>query len=385
MTDGNGAAATGRGDALPVIDADGHVMEPDGMWAEYIDPAYRDRAPRRVQGDGMAWGQLVVDGVPIYRNYPDELVAAFQHNIDRDYGRYAASGFDARSQLVAMDDQGIDEAWLYPSLALGVLAIDGQDPDLAAAVSRAYNRWLADFCSEDPSRLHPVATVSLHSPDTVDAELAWVAGEMGARAVTVRPNPVGGRHLGHPDLERFWAACEDLDLAVGVHEGCHTRLPAAGSDRFTSHFAMHTCCHPMEQMMAFVALVEGGVLERHPGLRVAFLEAGCGWLPYLLWRMDEEFELWGFQVPQVKRPPSEYFTRQCFAGVEGDEPGLDRAIETVGADRLLFASDYPHPDHGLGQALDELREADIDDAARTQILSVSPRRFYGRVPVGAAP
>lgn len=379
MTDRSGASA---GEGLPVIDADGHVMEPDGMWAEYIDPAYRDRAPRRAAADGMAWAPLVIDGVPIYRHYPDELVAAFQEAIDRHYGRYAASGFDAPSQLVAMDDQGIAEAWLYPSLGLGVLAIDGQDPDLALAIARAYNRWIADFCSEDRSRLHPVAIASLHAPDAVAAELEWVAG-LGVRAVTVRPNPVAGRHLGHPELDGFWSACDALDLAVGIHEGCHTRLPAAGSDRFTSHFAMHTCCHPMEQMMAFVALVEGGVLERHPHLRVAFLEAGCGWLPYLLHRMDEEYELWRFQVPQVRRPPSEYFARQCYVGIEGSEPGLDRVVETVGADRLLFASDYPHPDHGLGEALEELRKAPISDDARAQILSLNPQRFYGRAAVAA--
>lgn len=359
-----------------VIDADAHIMEPDWMWAAYMEPKYRDRAPRRAVDDGLAWGQLLVDGVPIYRNYPETLVASFQAAVDKDYGEFANAGFDAASQLRAMDRQGIDESYLYPSLGLGVLAIDGQDPELAAAISRAYNRWIWDFCSEAPSRLHPVAMLSLHAPLRAVDELERIA-DTGIRGVTVRPNPVAGRHLGSPELEPFWAACEALDVAVGIHEGCHTRLPAAGSDRFTSHFAMHTCCHPMEQMMAFVALVEGGVLERHPALRVAFLEAGCGWLPYLLWRMDEEYELWRAQVPQVKRRPSEYFARQCYAGMEGCEPLLAGVVEVVGADRLLFASDYPHPDHGLGESLAELRRAPIGDDVRAQILCSNPRRFYG--------
>jgi len=81
-----------------------------------------------------------------------------------------------------------------------------------------------------------------------------------------------------------------LDMAVGIHEGTHSRLPTTGAERFNSRFALHACSHPMEQMMALLALIEGGVLERHRRLRVAFLESGCGWLPYWLWKLDEEYK-----------------------------------------------------------------------------------------------
>ena len=320
---------------------------------------------------------MLVDGVPMYRHYPDDLVDAFQRRIEAEYGEYAACGFDAPSLLRAMDRQGIERCFLYPSLGLGVLAIDGQDPRLAAAIARAYNDWLAGYCDIAPPRLNPVAVVTLHDPADARAEVRRAARGLGMRAVTIRPNPIRGRAVGHGDFEPFWAVCEDAGMAVGIHEGCHTRLPAAGADRFTSHFAMHTCCHPMEQMMAFVSLADSGTLERHPSLRVAFLEAGCGWVPYLLWRMDRlEYPHWGFQVPQVKRPPSEYFRRQCYVSVEGCEPYLVEAARLIGDDRLLFASDFPHPDHAFAEEITDLQASGLSPAVQRRVLGDNALAFY---------
>jgi predicted TIM-barrel fold metal-dependent hydrolase len=361
-----------------VLDADGHVMEPDSIWVDYIDPAFRDRAPRRVTDTGRAWAQMVVDGTPIYREYPDELVEAFHQRTLAEYRPYAEAGFDAASQVRALDDQGIDVSYLYPSLGLGVVAIDGQDPKLAAAICRAYNRFLRDFCATDPVRLRPVALLSLHDIGMAIGELEYAVGDLGMSAVMLRPNMVNGRSVGHPDTAPFWQRCADLGVSVSFHEGCHTKLPAAGSDRFTSHFAMHGCSHPMEQMMAFVALVEGAVFERHPELNFAFMEAGCGWVPYLLWRLDElEYRQWGFQIPEVKHKPSEYFRRQCYVNAEGCEPYLDRILDFVGADRLLFASDYPHPDHDLGEEVDDVLKAPLPETVKRQILWDNAARFYG--------
>jgi predicted TIM-barrel fold metal-dependent hydrolase len=361
-----------------VIDADGHVMEPDAMWVDYIDPRLRDRAPRRVTGNGRAWGQLQVDGVPIYRSYPDALVEAFHDRTMAEYAEYAHDGFDPASQVKAMDRQGIDLQFLYPSLGLGVVAIDGQDPELAAAVARAYNTWLAEFCAFDPDRLRGVALVSLHDVDRAVTELTHAVENLGYTAVMLRPNPVNGRGVGHPDTAPFWRRCAELDVSVSFHEGCHTKLPAAGADRFTSHFAMHAACHPMEQIMAFVGLLEGGVLERHPTLRVAFLESGCGWVPYFLWRLDElEYRHWRFQVPELRRPPSEYFRRQCWVSAEGCEPYLARIVADVGPSRLLFASDYPHPDHAFGEEVEDVLSAPVPQAVKEAMFWDNPAAFYG--------
>jgi predicted TIM-barrel fold metal-dependent hydrolase len=136
----------------------------------------------------------------------------------------------------------------------------------------------------------------------------------------------------------------------------------------------------MEQMMAFLSLVESGVLERHPTLRLAFLEAGCGWLPYWLWRLDEvEYCHLSREVAEnVRRPPSEYFRRQCFVAFEPDEPSLEQVISLVGSDRLLFGSDFPHLDHGgeivqQAVALGDRLPAEV--VAR--LLGENAARFFG--------
>lgn len=365
-------------DGRPAIDADAHVMEPDDLWLEHIDAEFADRAPRRVARDGMAWGQMLVDGAPMYRNYPDELVTLFQRNTEEGYPDAHGDGFSPASYVRALDAQGLDMCYLYPSLGLATAAIDGLDPALAWAIVRAYNDWLAKFVAHDPGRLRPVALVSLHSAEFAAREVDRVVDDLAITSVIVRPNPVDGRPVGHPDHEPFWARCEERGVSVSLHEGCHTMLPAAGADRFTSHFAMHACCHPIEQMMAFVSLVESGTFERHPGLRVGFMESGGGWVPYLLWRLDDlEYKHWRFQVPEVKRKPSEYFHRQCYVSVEACEPYLPRLIDELGADRLLFATDFPHPDHTFGEEIADLRKAPIDEHTRSLMLRDNPARFYG--------
>jgi predicted TIM-barrel fold metal-dependent hydrolase len=135
----------------------------------------------------------------------------------------------------------------------------------------------------------------------------------------------------------------------------------------------------MEQMMALLALIEGGVLERHPKLRVAFLESGCGWLPYWLWRLDEEYEELRWEVKDtVKMKPSEYFRRQCFIAIEPSEPYLDRIIDDIGSDNLLFGSDYPHMDHkpDIVEKAVALQEQ-LGQKTVQKILWDNPARFYG--------
>ena len=362
-----------------VVDADCHVMEPRDLWLNYMDVRWRSRAPQPDKNElGREWAQLMVDGIPMYRKYPDTLVEAFHRRTVEEYGDFLKNDFDAHSHLRAMDVQSIDISFLYPSLALGAAAIDGQDASLSTAIVRAYNNWLFDFCVVDRHRLRPVALISLHDCEHAIAELNRVVYDLGIKAVVIRPNMVNGRPVGHTDFEPFWARSEALDVSISFHEGCHTRLPAAGADRFETHFAMHAACHPIEQMMAFISMIEGAVFEDHPGLRVSFLESGCGWVPYLLWRLDDlEFKYWGFQVPDVKKRAVDYFRTQCWVSVEGSEPYLTRVIEEIGSDRLLFASDFPHPDHGFGEEITEILSVGLSEDVIERILSHNAREFYG--------
>jgi len=365
---------------IPIIDADGHVMEPAGMWERYIEPRFRAEAPRVVvRPDGrsgfLSGGRLS----PRHECVSTAMRAAFSTRVRERLAEYHAAGYSAESQLRAMDAGGIEVAFLYPTQGLYVAAIDDLDPALAIAICRAYNDWLLEFCSVAPARLRPVGMlVALHDPALAVAEAERLAAR-GVAAVLVRPNPIRGRNLDDPAYEPLWAACERLGLAVGVHEGVGAHLPAAGADRFSTFFACHAASHPVEQMLAMLALIGGGVLERHPGLRVAFLESGCGWLPYWLWRMDEHREQTAGIAgePALALAPSDYFRRQCWISCEPDEPYLPRVLDLIGEDRVLFASDYPHPDHEWPRTAEAMLALPLPAAARRKILRDNAAAFYG--------
>lgn len=380
-----------------IMDADGHVVEPPDFWKKYLEPAFKDRAPyedetpaaQKFLQQASKFGlkgmlpnparNMKIESEVVYNKISDEFWARGIWEVVKNYTEPAMRRFDATSQVKALKKMGVDVSFLYPTLGLWVLAIDTMDPKLAGALTRAYNNWLRDFCSYDTHVLRGVGAVNLHDPEEMVPELRRIA-EFGWKAVFVHPTPVKGRLLCDPAYEPFWSECERLGIAVGIHEATHSRLPTAGSDRFNTRFGMHACSHPLEGMMALLALLEGGVLERHPGLRVAFLESGCGWLPYWLWRLDDlEYKNLAWEVKDnIKMKPSEYFRRQCFIACEPDEPYIQEIIKYIGEDNLLFASDYPHMDHEP-EIVGELVELESRLPKRTiqKILWDNPVRFYG--------
>jgi uncharacterized protein len=363
-----------------IIDADGHVMEPAGMWERSIAAGYRDEAPKVVvAGAGRVAYQSGGRLSPRTECVSGPMLAAFIGRMLEQFSHAVTTGFDPESQVGAMDAAGIEIAYLYPTQGLYVAAVDDLRPDLALAICAAYNDWIVEFCGHAPDRLRPVGMlVALHDPVAAAREAERLAGR-GFAAIFVRPNPIQGRNLDDPAYEPLWAACERLGLAVAIHEGVGAHLPTAGADRFRTFFACHAASHPMEQMLAMLALISGGVLERHPALRVAFLEAGCGWLPYWLWRLDEHREqtIGITGEPQLSLKPSEYFRRQCWISCEPDEPYIPRVLDFIGEDRLLFASDYPHPDHKWPETVEAIRALPISDTAKQKVLWDNPRAFYG--------
>jgi predicted TIM-barrel fold metal-dependent hydrolase len=326
-----------------VIDADGHVMEPDGMWVRYMPRALADRAPRLVERRPIM--SVAVDGVVL----PPRTAYA---RTDADLGsvgepRFAearVSGFDPASQVRAMDCEGIGSSVLFPTQGLIVMGVDGVDPAVTTAAARAYNTWLAEYTAEDPQRLVGVAMLDVRDIDGAVAEVRRAIGELGFVAAFVRPNPVGGRAWHDPAYEPLWSALEELDAPICFHEGAAALLPQVAVDRFHQHSFWHCVTHPVENQMAVLSVVMGGVAERHPGLRFAFLECGAGWLPYWMWRMDEHAENEPQDFGYLTMEPSEYVQRQCFVSIDSDEtPGM-AAIESISGPHVVWGSDYPHVD-----------------------------------------
>jgi predicted TIM-barrel fold metal-dependent hydrolase len=280
-----------------------------------------------------------------------------------------------------MDIEGIDVAVMYGTRGRQVLCHDDLKPDFAAALARAYNNWAADYCKTDPQRLKFAAQVAMHDVSSAVEEAKRCVTELGAVAVVGTPNPVNGQHLHDEACEPLWAALEELDVPIGFHPTGNTALKDDAGRRYVGHANFHPIAHairnPVELMGAIASMTTGGIMERHPKLRAAFLEGTAGWLYWWLWRLDDQWEKFG---PGCERSlsmlPSEYFRRQCYIALDVDEePALD-AIKQMGSEYFVVSSDYPHSDGAFPEAMQQFFGLQLSDEARRQILWDNCARLY---------
>jgi len=281
--------------------------------------------------------------------------------------------------LRSMNETAVRCASLFPTFATYLVSHEKIPAFVSLEYANAYNRWLKQYCDYDPVRLIGVGFVSRHDPTNMLDQLATIVS-YGWKSIIVRPEIIAGRVLGHRDYDRFWSECERNNIGVVIHCGSHAFLPTAGTDRFDSHFSLNACSHSMEIQMAFLSLLESGTLERHPKLKFAFLEAGASWLPHWLWRLDNicypEFR--SITKENIKMLPSEYFKRQCWVAMEFGEPCLRQVIDMIGHEKLLYGTDFPHPDHSqfaVGDLDGQFRELSASEL--NDILVKNSLEFYG--------
>ena len=360
---------------MKVVDADGHVTEPMTLWSEYVEEPFRARAPRPALAE-RGRPCMVLDDRLIMRH---AMLLTFGPDYDIGGARIAPGGWDPAARLRDMDADGIDAAVLFPSMGFYLPEIG--DGALMAALCRAYNNWLADYCRAAPSRLFGVALLPLVDIDESVRELRRATERLGFRGAFVRPNPYAGRPIHHPVYDRLWDTAAGLGVPITVHEGLSDGIPTLGRDRFENPVMLHVLSHPFEQMAACAGLIMTGVLDRHPSLKVAFLESGAGWLPYWLQRMDGHVETWERLVPAVRMKPSEYFRRQCVISTDPEDGDgvVESVVRLVGEDCLVWASDYPHPDAhfpgGVKESLGKMRG--VPEPARGKIFATTAARVYG--------
>ena len=367
-----------------VIDADGHILEPLDLWDNYMDPKFRDRAPRLVIDPETGKEKLDVEGQLLGSQQGMGGIGGVGarqgavKSAEMKYEEGRPGGFDPHKRIPDMDLDGIDAAFLYPSMGLFAGAV--HDPELASALCRAYNRWLADYCKPYPDRLFGVAMVPMQSVEHAIREMSFARRDLGFRACFLRPNPYHGtKMINDPMYEPFWAAAEDLDMAIGFHEGGSSGMPTVGIDRFEGRAARHIVSHTMEMMLACLAVIWGGVCERHPKLRIAFMESGGGWIAPWLDRMDRHFDDQGFNDSGLKTRPSELFRRNCWISFEPVEGSLKVLADYVGPNKILWATDYPHPDGFFPGAPDMVRNqlAGLSEETKRQVMGGGAKAFYG--------
>ncbi len=370
-----------------LVDADGHVMEPEGVWAERMDAArWGDLVPRYVAEDVDGKDSWYVGGVRRAAGSaifgcsagfdPEELLAR-----DWKYTEGHPAAWDPAERVATLDAEGIDATVLYPSLALTFGPLDPieavRNPSFVLDLHRAYNDWIAGYCAAAPGRLFAMAAVPLQDVGLAVGETYRAVGERGLRGVFIRTAAyVDELPFSHHVYDPFWAACQDLDIAIGLHPATYTDLPNAArqfnlirrspdmmvankvADEVVGGTALSIAVGaPVDAIITLGRLLMGGVCERFPRLRFLVLESGGGWAASILERMDDEVRANPQESRWLSLLPSEYFRRQCWISFEPDDPTLPRLADLIGPDRILWASDFPHSDAiypGAGAAIRDL-------------------------------
>ena len=292
------------------------------------------------------------------------------------------------------DRDGVQAEVLY-----GVLGATGRlnDPEAAVEVMRVYNEWLADFCSAHPERFAGLASIPNNPIEAAVAEVERVTKRGALRGLDIA-NSADLRPLWDPYWNPLWEAVNDTGLplhfhTVGGYAPDHIRkIQMIGSDptRATlpgmpevelpvarAAYASHITAFQINMANVLTSIIYAGVLERYPRVRLVLGESGIGWIPYVLWRMDAEWED-QLQDLSLTMPPSGYWKRQCWATYQTDPIGV-KLLDELGADKVMWGSDFPHPD-GVWPDSQEYIQRELGSlpaATRRKIVCENAARLYG--------
>lgn len=374
-------------DGYHVIDSDLHVIEMGDVYEKYLDDKYRDKMPKYLGWSPTNFPHWEVQGQLIPPWAKSQEVASVQKYLDKPtehmYNPVRETGYNADSTLTAMDAEGIDIGVVYRTFAHMVVSIDDLEPAYATAFCAAFNDWLADYCSTNPKRLKPAAIVSLHDPELAAAEARRAVEKKGHVGVVLLPMPVKDRYLNSPECDALWKEISRLNVPLAFHGTSGGASKDYVSNRFRGkpnfRTQNHASAFPLELMLALSSMIVGGVLERFPDMRVGFLEGNCGWLPWWLHRLDDQWKKYGGgESIQLSAKPSEYFLRQCFIGTDVDEELLKVVVNEIGDDNIVMSVDYPHADGPFPNGVKEFLELPgVGLESKKKIMWGNCLRLYG--------
>ncbi len=356
-----------------MVSADCHVNEPPNLWVERIEPEYRNRLPRiEVDAAGVKWS--VVEGY-----HPVKLRDLKLEGEDLERSKSGSREPEERLRDHARD--GIDAEVIFPNRGLQMWATP--DPLFSQAMCRVYNSWAWEVFGPYYDRLSPLACIATGDIPGAIAEIDRVA-KLGFRGLSLPCKPAWGP--GQPDdpnynlplFDPLWAAIEQSGLPMTFHvsTGKDPRT-AKGNGGAVINYAIHSLAPTAEPV---VNLCSSGVLDRFPKLRFATIEAGIGWVPWLLRAMDEAYEkhhFWAF--PKLKLLPSEYYRLHGASSFQEDPPGID-LVERYGLQQnFMWANDYPHHEGSWphSAAAIERTMGHLEDETRARILGLNAARFFG--------
>ena len=339
-----------------VIDADGHIYENHEEIEAHFEGKYRGM--RRARAYPLFPS---LDGWPrgLGAGRPDKVTETKVEDVSK-----------------FVDNMGLESTVLYPTAALAIGLV--QERAWACAVSRAYNNWFHARYTKKDSRLKGVAVLPIQDPQAAAEELRYAVEKLDMVGAFLPSAMVLSKALGHRDFTPIFCEAEQLGVPLGIH-GAPSR--GFGFDFFEDQGQVHALEHPFPLMIQFTSIICDGVLEKFPKLKLAFLEAGCGWLPYMMDRLDYEYETRGARsFPNIKKKPSAY-VKDCpvYITCEPEETSLAHVAQVVGDDRIMFPSDYPH-ERVYGEFLKDipelLKRPELSDNTKQKILYDNAKEFY---------
>lgn len=372
-----------------IVDADAHIDPPYEMWRDYLPSSLSELAPYVEEGDEHDW--IVFEG----NRRPVRMISNQAGKKGKDYKMFGKRSemrpvWRPEIRLEDMNQDGMDAAVLFGGGPLGTA-----NPDLYIASFEAYNRWLWDFCAEDRRRLVPVGYVPMRDVDETVGMLKALAnmgfrtvnipafpqakdapkvGGFGAQAAALTGTPGGDRSYTDPEFDKLWQTVTELDLTLTMHLG--GRIPRFGDKR---HFLPDLVMSKTAMAEPVAILIYGCIFQRFPGLRLAIVESGVGWMAWMAEYMDRTWERQRFWTEsKLEDKPSVYMDRNVYASFIHDRVGiLNRNLP--GGKNIMWSSDYPHSEttfpHSqevIKRDFDGIPEADIQE-----IVCERARRLYG--------
>ena len=337
-----------------------------------------DKGPVWVSGNGATFGLQNGMGSAGREYIPGEIQRS---------DRMAAEGLyedgkkgirrltDPDLRIKDQDRDGIQAEVLFGILGAGARLNDGP---AATEMMRIYNDWLADFCDRRPERFAGLASIPNHDVAAAAAEIGRVVKRGALRGLEVA-NSWDMKPLFDPDWNPLWKAVAESGLPLHFHTigaerpDFESMAPLQGRQ---AH-AVYITGFQLGMSRILMEIVFSGVLETYPSLQVVIAESGIGWIPYLLERMDMEWEE-QYKDLTLKMKPSAYWHRQCFATYQSDETGL-RLLDILGEDNIMWGSDFPHPD-GVwpdSQAFIEKELGHLPAATRHKLICGNAAELYG--------
>ncbi len=343
-----------------MFDADGHIFERDDEIFEHLDAPYKG-----------ARSLLRSSLFPALDNWNRTALAVAGTYAEGSTSKRGLEGTpELWGEMIARLD--VEGTVLYPTagMAMGIV----KEKPWAIALARAYNNWMHHKYLEKNPRIRAVALIPTISPNDAAEEMRRVAKELpGMVGFFISANIQ--RPLGDAFYHPIFRTAEQLNMMVAVHAGG----PGHRFDFFDRAIMARCLGHPTSLMNQMTHMMFSGVFDTFPKLRFGFMEAGVAWALFNMDRMEEAYEQWSYEAPEVKRSPAEHLRGgQIYFQCESDEHMLPYAVKEIGDTQLVYASDYPHiaPDEVV-QRMEEFRARnDLSAESKQRILGDNAKRLY---------